>query len=691
MLTGTLIGAAVAFAQCVNGASLAKRDTEDETVKFLPISLSMDPDFLSVPLTIGNSTNSTMHLKLDTSSNGVWVNSETNEFCQAAYPLHSLANESAWNIFNDELRAEFLDNLASFQSAQKSQLQTIVGPSKTVSYEPAVTIFSQRQSSFSAYLGNQKSSLSSELLEFASSHSAEWSSLKSKLQEEGETIASEATRVGNAIATRAESFGGEVTSFGGQLATKVTSVAVSDIGGPVTAWGESVASDITSGFGDFTAGAASRFGDLTSGLLNIFRRDDATSSSTPTSTITPKSSYPVPSTTYKFVPSATALASALPMNDTMLDWEYYEMADCSIYGTFNGSDSFVANDTIYISENGEVVGLVGNDTFFFANGTVSNVTFAVAEVSESNIGSFGLGQKTENSTLLPFAEQLVENGIIEKALYSLELSQSNPNVIFGAINYDAFSGNLTLLPLLNSSEAIAVTLSSFGISYADDEEDIIYDLILAEGAAYANLDTTVQDIYLPFEALNALVITLNDSYPISFNETFGRYVISVANTTDDSKIMKNASYPMELEDINLAFHFQGFPLDLPLIDLLVPIAPNETFYFNDTSNTNQSYYYYSPSGDEDTNSTDYILSVLPSDSDEAIFGLSFLQDVYLVVDLESQVVGMAPLNDSYVEDIEESDLTIIAISDSIPLAVNATYFDEYYGNTNVTSLLPIFN
>lgn len=661
-------------------AVLAKRaEDEDPAAMFLAIPLEEGDEFYSIPLHIGNSTNSTIFLKLDTTSNTIWVNSDSNEFCQATYPFHPIGNESTWNSFNDELRWDYLDNVASFQSAQKSQLETLLSPSKTIDYHSAVTLFEDRQSSFSNYIGNQKSSLTSEAMGFASVHSAKWESFTVKQGSVAKSAQSEASKIGNAIATKAESFGAEVTSWGGALLTRVTD-------SPVTSVGESLASDVTSGFGDFTGGAASRFGDLTSGLANFFKRAEEP---TVTSTITPSTSFPSISTTFKFAPSATALDKILPSNltESFIADLYFELEDCSIYGTFNGSDTFVSNETIYISEDGEVLGLLGNDTFYLPSGPVDNVTFVVAEISDSNIGSFGLGQKTENSTFTPFPEFLVESGVIGKALYSLDLSDSDPSLLFGAINYDAFSENLTLVPLLNETEAIAITLSSFGLSYANEKENSIYDIVVAEGAAFATLDSTSNNVYLPFDVLEALVLTLNNSYPIDYDEVYGRFVLSVPSAKEELKAMKNTSSPIDLEDFNVALHFQGLAIDIPLMDFLIPIAENETEYFNLTTSThdgtNESFYFIFD--DDLKNSTEYILSILPSESEEVILGLPFLTEVYVVVDLELGVVGLAPLDKETTED--EDKLNIITISDEIPLAVNATYFDEYYGSSsNLTSL-----
>lgn len=676
-------------------AVLDKRDVGDETaVKFLPIPLEENGDFYSIPLNIGNSTNSTIFLKLDTTTNSIWVNSDTNEFCQAAYPLLPISNATDWNLLNEEWRMDYLNNLASFQSAQNSQLETLVNPSKTIDYQSAVTLFHERQSSLSGYIVQQKSSLTSEINDFASTKSAEWNSYASKMEEEGNSIKSEATKVGNAIVTKAESFGGEVTSFGDQLATKVTSFAATKLAGPVTELGESIATDVTSefgdltsGFGDFTEGAASRFGDLTSGIANFFKRDDPTS----TSTIILSTTYPSVTEKLNFEPSETYLEDILPTDKT--DFMYYEIADCSIYGTFNGSDTFVSNETIYISEDGEVVGLLGNDTFYLPSGPVENVTFAVAEISDSNIGSFGLGQKTENSTFTPFPEFLVENGLIEKALYSLELLDSNASVLFGAINFDAFYDNLTMVPLLNETEAIAITLSSFGLSYSNEEENAIYDIIIAEGSAFTILDSTVDQIYLPLDVLDALVSNLNNTYNVEYYEEFGRFIVTELVTDADVDNKNNTTANVELEDMNVSFHFQGLPIDIPLYEFLVPIIVNETDYFNYTTplhdGKNESYYYLDDDMDEvevtTSNSTEYILNILPSESDEVILGLSFLKEIYLVVDLESQVVGLAPINKDSSDDDEP--LTIITISDDIPYSVNATYFDDYYGSSNVTSLV----
>lgn len=667
---------------------LQKRAEDDisddsDSAKWLPVALDAGSDFYAIPLQIGNSS---IHLKLDTTSNAIWVNSADNEFCEAAYPFYSLGNNTEWNDFNKDLKAEYLANLASFQSEHRTEL-----PTKTIDYQSAVTAFQARQSTFSAYLNEQKSELTKDAIEFASSRSEEWDSITAEFAKDGEAAASRASKFGNDVKTKAESFGAQVTSWGEDLATKVTEVAISDIANPATRAGQSFATAVTSEFGDITRGVASRFDQFTSGLANFFKRalpDVATS------TVTPSISYASATATYTFAPSATVLASVLPSEvaENLEDETYSELYDCSIYGTYNAT-TFVSNETIYVSDEADVVGVVGQDTFVLSGNSIDNVTFALAEYSESNIGSFGLGQKTENSTFVPFPEFLASEGLIEKALYSLEFSEDYPNVLFGAVNFNALAQNLTLVPLLNFTESISITLSSLGLSYFDNET--VYEYIVAKGAAIATIDSTSKHINLPFDVLEAVVTNLNESFPVEYDDVFGRYIISVPDSSDNDS-------DVSFYDWNLALNFQGLPLDIPLSSLTVPVLDNETAYFNYTTffhdGKNESYYYLLNDTDIDTasqNSTEYILTILPSENDEEItLGLPFLREVYVVVDLEDSIVGLAPLNTtSYdeeeeedLDDDDETELLIVTISDEIPFATNATDFENYFGASNYTSL-----
>ncbi|GME79271.1 unnamed protein product [Ambrosiozyma monospora] len=155
---------------------------------------------------------------------------------------------------------------------------------------------------------------------------------------------------------------------------------------------------------------------------------------------------------------------------------------------------------------------------------------------------------------------------------------------------------------------------------------------IASGAAVALLDTGTTLTYIPDDLLSIIV----DALQLSVNSQTGYY-------TMDCSFGSNYF---------LTFNFQGFEIEVPITSFLLDLQTTS----GRTSSTCQ-------------------LGLMSSGDDTLILGDSFLRNVYLVVDLEDNVVAMAPANlDSNDEDIE-------AISDSIPSAVSAASYATTWGDS----------
>ncbi|GMG39949.1 unnamed protein product [Ambrosiozyma monospora] len=154
---------------------------------------------------------------------------------------------------------------------------------------------------------------------------------------------------------------------------------------------------------------------------------------------------------------------------------------------------------------------------------------------------------------------------------------------------------------------------------------------IASGAAVALLDTGTTLTYIPSNLLSIIV----DALQLSVNSQTGYYTMACDKG----------------DDYFLTFNFQGFEIEVPISSFLLDLTTTS----GRTSSTCQ-------------------LGLMSSGDETLILGDSFLRNVYLVVDLEDNVVAMAPANlDSNEEDIE-------AVDDSIPSAVSAASYATTWGD-----------
>lgn len=128
--------------------------------------------------------------------------------------------------------------------------------------------------------------------------------------------------------------------------------------------------------------------------------------------------------------------------------------DCDQYGTFNetASSTFKNNQTnfhIQYLDDTFANGTWGTDDISLTDSLkLQNASFAVAEVSDSNVGVFGIGfiaLESGKEKYLNVPALMKEQGLIKKVAYSLYLGsmESNQgNILFGAIDHAKYSGEL---------------------------------------------------------------------------------------------------------------------------------------------------------------------------------------------------------------------------------------------------------
>lgn len=707
-----------ALLNAVNAFPLYKRDSnssvaaanstaEDKYLSFNFIHQDLSGAYLpTIQVAIGSS-NQTLLLKLDTTTSDFWVNANTNEFCLAYYPIEDYLNETNpnddWNDFNSELEAEFEDAFSDFEGAENSQFSTVETASANIE-----SYLSERQSAVQSFLSQQKASVSQQIETYLTTATATgddaWSTfeagLPSQVNEIGATITSQ-------TAAQALPFSGNpslVTSYSQYSTASFTYVQVTggyDKNGPFDDSSDyPVASTLASwellqkredGWEKFTSGADKFFDDLkkrdekttttkhhkssashkskaSSDVSQASKTTGVASFASKASRVSHHaSSYTSPhASSYVYAPSPvllSAYASASALATPSVDYETLEYIhelynDCGLYGVFNesASTSFQSSDKLFVSSDESSYGILGSDSVSINNYSV-NTTFGVSELSDSNVGVFGLGKTTENSTFVSFTDVLAQSGYILKSLYSFTIGLPS-EITFGAINYSYLTySNLTLFPLLNDTESIGLTLSGISL-LAYDEDSSNNTIPVVQGKAQAFIDTTSQNTYFPQEILDTLATSLNSTLNVTYVDSIESYVI-----------YDNSSYS-SLWDYEIVFDFQGAEYSLPLAEFAVTL--NGTGPSNDTDSSD-SFEFYSE--------TDvYILSILPSDDDSIVLGLDFLTDNFLVVvDLEANEIGLA-----YSILGEEDEF--IVIEDDIPGAIVAPYYDDFYGSDNVSKL-----
>ncbi|AQZ14900.1 MKC7 (YDR144C) and YPS1 (YLR120C) [Zygosaccharomyces parabailii] len=351
----------------------------------------------------------------------------------------------------------------------------------------------------------------------------------------------------------------------------------------------------------------------------------------PTTTLEPTGSVSgsdIPYWSWSGIPTGSGSGSAAPAVSVTPT----ATMDCSL-GTFDTSKSksFKSNHTSFYITYGDLSfasGIWGTDHIGLGNVTLANVSFAVANKTNSSVGVLGLGLPEDESTYSTDSSQksssryeyynfpsvLKQNGLIQKTVFSLYLNSSNSsygNILFGAVDHSKYSGQLYTVPLLNPDTKsyphpveFDVTLHGVGFTNGTSKSTFTTTPIPAL------LDSGTTLMYLPSELAEQIADKLGGQY----DDDIGYFMIPCPSDDDDSK---------------LVYDFGGFE-----------IATNLSNYVLQSSDTSYA---------EDTQC---VLGILPSDV-EAILGDVFLVDAYVVYNLEDYEISLAQASyDNKKEDIE---------------------------------------
>lgn len=307
---------------------------------------------------------------------------------------------------------------------------------------------------------------------------------------------------------------------------------------------------------------------------------------------------------------------------------------CTANGTFNYSTSktFQWNSTLgpfelEYGDGTEVVGYYGTDSLTIGNTTLSNMTFAVANMTSSNNPVFGVGlpqleTSDENVDVVypNFPQLLKQQKVINKVAYSLFLNRQNAtqgSILFGAVDHKKYTGQLQTVPIVNANGApqinkLRIVLNSISLGSGSTT-------VQATNQSLAVLfDSGTQISYLPQEMVSEISQILGGSPDPRYTN---QQIVS-------------CSY-LKL-NLNITFNFSGANIQIPLSE----------FIFQDSGQC--------------------ILGIRVMES-SFILGDNFLSNVYVVYDLQDLEVSLAPASFQQGSQIE-------IITSTIPNAVKASQY-----------------
>lgn len=336
--------------------------------------------------------------------------------------------------------------------------------------------------------------------------------------------------------------------------------------------------------------------------------------------------------------------------------------DCSTYGTFSksASSTWHNNNTDFAITYGDdsyASGTWGTDVVQLGDVNITGVSVAVANFTNSTIGVMGIGltglETTYTGQSSPYSKSyqysnfpvaLKQDGIIDRVSYSLFLDDAEAkkgSILFGGVDHSKYSGTLYTVPLVNvyRDEGVSqpiefdVTLYGMGLSQGND------NLTIATTKMPALLDSGTTLAYFPEDLLQLVAGSMGADY----DSSLGYYTM---NCIDDASS-------------KFVFDFGGFHITSPISNFLSQVSANQC-----------------------------ALTIGTSSYGKIILGDVFLQNAYVVYDLENLEISMAQANFNG----KSSDSTIEDITNNVPNAVKAASYSNVYTNgiASITSGGDIF-
>lgn len=308
---------------------------------------------------------------------------------------------------------------------------------------------------------------------------------------------------------------------------------------------------------------------------------------------------------------APSVASSVPKSSATLNCEEFGTFDTKKSNTFHSNDSEFSlsyGDTSY------AIGTWGSDSISVGDAKFTNVSIGIANRTNSSVGIMGIGLPNLENTYTGvenvknkhtykyqnFPMMLKSQGAISKNVYSLFLNKKQAaegSILFGAVDHSKYHGQLNTVPMLNLYRnqglkeplQLQVTLQGVGTKASDRANTTTTTPVPAL------LDSGTTLVYLPEEMASILMQQLNASWDPHLG-----YYVSDCSQADNTE---------------LYFNFGGFN-----------IASNLSTYVVNNKDGRCA------------------LGIQPSDSDSAVLGDLFMENAYIVYDLDDFEVSMAQAN-----------------------------------------------
>ncbi|TID22564.1 hypothetical protein CANINC_003339 [Pichia inconspicua] len=310
--------------------------------------------------------------------------------------------------------------------------------------------------------------------------------------------------------------------------------------------------------------------------------------------------------------------------------------NCSIYGTFdptlstsvdyNNSDFSVVYSSFQYAYGSYLQEIVINE-----EQNLGMLNLAVANTSSEGVGILGIGALEmeytalkQNYTYANFPFQLVNNGKVGRASYSIYLNETKGEILFGAVDHSKYTGTLLTFPMIDLSEFEtykigAITMNSLGIEEEGKNKKLF------SGFVPVLIDSGSSQLQFPQKMMNAFIDELN-LQKVSSN-------IFITNCNN-------------LKAKKLTFEFHGSLFGVPLSDNFVKTSGNQC-----------------------------ALNISFTSNNYIVLGNNFMKQYYTIFDWEDRSISIAKATNSTQSNIDSLDEPLLAKSPPL---------DRTYGGSHTT-------
>lgn len=329
-----------------------------------------------------------------------------------------------------------------------------------------------------------------------------------------------------------------------------------------------------------------------------------------------------------YVPKTDCFAEGLEMDFYKRDYvSTYQLQNCSFLGTFDPSHlsdfKNLSTDFLFaITSDVYGSGYLAEDTIKIGDLSIKS-KFGVCH-NASAVGVLGLGytnemvliSRSEGLDQVNYLKDLVDNKVIKKQVYSIYLGPNDAEqgqLLFGALDHGKYEGTLQ-------------TVKMSPIYYSDLEQDeilVVLDGFLGEGFS--------EKLQIP------VIFDLSTPYLMFSNETIALFARHLNGSYDDYYETYEVDCNLLELDEALAFYFSGVEIKVPVKAMLYESGRDCYIKFDEKEGPD-------------------------------VLGLDILRYLYFVIDLDEREVSLGQAATTN----EEADIE--AVSDSVPLALNAPYY-----------------